>query len=139
MDQHPLLYLKGVKYRELVAVLNFMYQGEVNVAQDDLNTFLSVAEELQVKGLTQGNNGQAKPSSSGSTKSEVKPSLPPPPRNVSEVPVAKKPRVSNPAPVVSQSSYEPGGNDDDDDGSRTLSRRSIWCCCSRGQLSRRRI
>ena len=114
--QHPLLYLKGVKYRELLAVLNFMYQGEVNVAQDDLNTFLSVAEELQVKGLTQGNNGQqsAKPSSSGSTKSEVKPSLPPPPRNVPEVPVAKKPRVSNPAPVVSQSSYEPGGNDDDD-------------------------
>ena len=25
--QHPLLYLKGVKYKELVCVLNFMYQG----------------------------------------------------------------------------------------------------------------
>jgi len=117
--QHPLLYLKGVKYRELVAVLNFMYQGEVNVAQDDLNTFLSVAEELQVKGLTQGNNGQqqsSKPSGSGSSKSEVKPSLPPPPpsRNVPDVPVSKKPRLSNPAPVVSQSTYQSGGNDDDD-------------------------
>ena len=31
--QHPLLYLKGVKYKELLSVLNFMYQGEVNVAQ----------------------------------------------------------------------------------------------------------
>ena len=51
--QHPLLYLKGVNYDDLIGVLNFMYHGEVNVAQDDLNSFLSVAEELEVKGLTQ--------------------------------------------------------------------------------------
>ena len=51
--QHPLLYLKGVKYRELLAILNFMYQGEVSVAQEELNIFLSVAEDLRVKGLTQ--------------------------------------------------------------------------------------
>merc|ERR1719234_191455 len=31
-----------------------MYQGEVNVAQDELNSFLAVTEELRVKGLTQG-------------------------------------------------------------------------------------
>ena len=29
--QHPLLYLKGVKYKELISVLNFMYQGEVSL------------------------------------------------------------------------------------------------------------
>ena len=52
--QHPLLYLKGVKHQEMLAVLNFMYMGEVNVAQEDLNSFLAVAEELRVKGLTQG-------------------------------------------------------------------------------------
>ena len=51
--QHPLLYLKGVKYSDLQAVLSFMYQGEVNVAQEELNSFLAVAEELKVKGLTQ--------------------------------------------------------------------------------------
>ena len=50
--QHPLLYLRGVKYSELVAVLDFMYNGEVNIAQDDLNSFLNVAAELQVKGLS---------------------------------------------------------------------------------------
>jgi len=50
--QHPLLYLKGVKFTDLVAVLNFMYHGEVNVAQEELNTFLGIAEELKVKGLT---------------------------------------------------------------------------------------
>merc|ERR1712168_644586 len=52
--EHPLLYLKGVKYGDLVAVLNFMYHGEVNVSQEDLNTFPAVAEDLKVKGLTQG-------------------------------------------------------------------------------------
>jgi len=53
--QHPLLYLKGVRYEDIISVLNFMYHGEVNVAQEDLNSFLSVAEDLQVKGLTQNN------------------------------------------------------------------------------------
>lgn len=51
--EHPLLYLKGIKHSDLTAVLNFMYHGEVNVAQEDLNSFLAVAEELKVKGLTQ--------------------------------------------------------------------------------------
>merc|ERR1711981_831432 len=54
---HPLLYLKGIKYEDVLAVLNFMYHGEVNIAQDELNSFLAVAEDLQVKGLTQ--NGGA--------------------------------------------------------------------------------
>ena len=51
--QHPLIYLKGVKYTDLQSVLNFMYHGEVNVAQEELNSFLAVAEVLKVKGLTQ--------------------------------------------------------------------------------------
>eukprot|EP00088_Acartia_fossae_P003431 TRINITY_DN11441_c0_g1_i2.p1 TRINITY_DN11441_c0_g1~~TRINITY_DN11441_c0_g1_i2.p1 ORF type:complete len:400 (+),score=105.06 TRINITY_DN11441_c0_g1_i2:149-1348(+) len=55
---HPLLYLKGIKYADLTAVLTFMYNGEVNVAQEDLNSFLSVAEELKVKGLTQQQIGE---------------------------------------------------------------------------------
>jgi len=51
--QHPLLYMKGVKYEEMLAVLDFMYHGEVNIAQEDLSSFLNVAKELEVKGLTQ--------------------------------------------------------------------------------------
>ena len=98
--QHPLLYLRGVKYKELENVLNFMYQGEVNVAQEDLNTFLSVAEELQVKGLTQGNNGSGQQSSKpAAPKSEpYKPSA-----SRSDVPPVKKPRLSTPA---ASSSYQ---------------------------------
>ena len=30
---HPLLYMKGVKYEDILLVLNFMYHGEVSVAQ----------------------------------------------------------------------------------------------------------
>lgn len=45
---HPLLYLRGIKYESILAVLNFMYNGEVNIAQAELSSFLAVAEDLQV-------------------------------------------------------------------------------------------
>merc|ERR1711892_44865 len=51
--QHPLLYLKGVKYKDVLGILDFMYNGEVNVAQEELKQFLAVAADLKVKGLTQ--------------------------------------------------------------------------------------
>ena len=66
--QHPLLYMKGVKYQEMLAVLNFMYMGEVNVAQEDLNSFLAVAEDLRVKGLTQGEGAPDNKSKAGVNK-----------------------------------------------------------------------
>jgi len=66
--QHPLLYLKNVKYTDLQSVLNFMYHGEVNVAQEELNSFLSVAEDLKIKGLTQNNAGSATPKETSSYK-----------------------------------------------------------------------
>jgi len=53
--QHPLLYLKGVKFDLIVSVLNFMYSGEVYVAQADLNLFLLVAEDLKINGLSHKN------------------------------------------------------------------------------------
>ena len=46
-----------------------MYHGQVNVAQAELNTFLSVAEELSVKGLTVDG---AAPASSSKRPSAVK-------------------------------------------------------------------
>jgi len=50
--QAPLLYLRGVPKQELASMLDFMYQGEVSIGQDRLAAFLAVAEDLQVKGLT---------------------------------------------------------------------------------------
>ena len=54
--QHPLVYLKGVQQSELESVVNFMYLGETHVAQENLESFLAVAEELKVKGLIQNSN-----------------------------------------------------------------------------------
>jgi len=68
--QHPLLYLKGVEYSDLQAVLDFMYHGEVNVAQEELNSFLAVAEDLQVKGLTQ-NTSDSRPPDRNNQKEEA--------------------------------------------------------------------
>ena len=95
---HPLLFLKGVKYKDMQAVLNFMYHGEVNVAQEDLNSFLSVAEELQVKGLTQGQSGKG----GGGSRETPSRSVPPPssrPRPTSPSLPAKKAR---PAPCAAE-------------------------------------
>lgn len=50
--KHPIVILKDVCHKELVAILQFMYQGEVNVRQEELATFLKTAEMLQIKGLT---------------------------------------------------------------------------------------
>jgi len=60
---HPLLYLKDIKFENLEALLEFMYQGEVKVPQDELGPFLAVAEELRVKGLTQTPQGAKRPTS----------------------------------------------------------------------------
>jgi len=59
--QHPLLYLKGVRFSSMLSILNFMYLGETNVAQDDLNSFLAVAEDLKVRGLIQSDRDMVNP------------------------------------------------------------------------------
>lgn len=46
-----MIILKDVKYTEVTSLLKFMYQGEVNIKQEDLPTFLQVAQMLQIKGL----------------------------------------------------------------------------------------
>ena len=43
---HPIIYMRGVKSSNLLAILDFLYRGEANVSQDDLEPFLALAEEL---------------------------------------------------------------------------------------------
>jgi len=61
-----------------------MYHGEVNVAQEDLNSFLAVAEDLKVKGLTQNQTQTTENSNRNiGSKSSLKPTLPCSPERVS--------------------------------------------------------
>ena len=50
---HPIIYMRKIKSKELSTLLDFLYHGESSVYQDDLETFLNIAEELQLKGLTE--------------------------------------------------------------------------------------
>ncbi|XP_011052448.1 PREDICTED: protein bric-a-brac 2-like isoform X4 [Acromyrmex echinatior] len=52
--QHPIIIFRNVKFDDLAALVDFMYQGEVNVIQEQLASFLTTAELLAVQGLTDG-------------------------------------------------------------------------------------
>lgn len=54
--QHPIVFMKDVSYVAISDLLQFMYQGEVQVSQDNLTTFIKTAEALQIKGLTGDGN-----------------------------------------------------------------------------------
>jgi len=53
---NPLLFISGVAYRDLKAILNFMYLGETNVEQCHLDSFMSACNIIKVKGLTEPEN-----------------------------------------------------------------------------------
>merc|ERR1712212_265614 len=48
---HPMIYMRGVKSDDLLAKVDFLYRGEANVFQENLDSFLAIAEELQLKRL----------------------------------------------------------------------------------------
>ena len=47
----PLVYMKGVKIEDLSAVVDFLYFGEARIKAEDVNSFLAIAKELQLRGL----------------------------------------------------------------------------------------
>ena len=56
---HPIIYMKGVKSEDILAIVDFLYYGEANIYQENLDTFLNIAEDLELKGLkaTTGEEG----------------------------------------------------------------------------------
>ena len=49
--QNPLLYPKGIRYKELVMVMEFIYLGQCEVGQYELQDFLTTGYDLEVGGL----------------------------------------------------------------------------------------
>ena len=73
---HPLIYMRGVKSEDLVAIVDFLYYGEANIYQENLDKFLNIAEELDLKGLYgKGGEGSLDPEKQSKEASAFKPDL----------------------------------------------------------------
>ena len=53
---NPLVYLPGVKSAYLNSIIDYIYDGEVQLYQDNLDDFLDVAHKLKIEGLIEGKN-----------------------------------------------------------------------------------
>ncbi|KAK0081463.1 hypothetical protein PV325_012128 [Microctonus aethiopoides] len=49
--QHPVIVLPGMEYANLCALVTFMYNGEVNIYQEQLPALLAMADTLHIRGL----------------------------------------------------------------------------------------
>ena len=45
------IFMRGIKSADLLAIMDFLYLGEAKIYQDNLESFLAVADELRLKGL----------------------------------------------------------------------------------------
>ena len=48
---HPLIFMRGMLFENLAAMVDFLYFGEARVRQENLESFLAIAGELKLKGL----------------------------------------------------------------------------------------
>ena len=91
---HPLIYMKGVNFSDMEAVLSFIYHGEVNVAEENLQNFLLVAEELELKGLSRGKN-----LFEGNSSLQPQPTAPPLPQSAAQVSLKTPSRTKHEWPL----------------------------------------
>ena len=47
---HTLIYMKGIKSENMEAMVDFLYKGEGNLSQENVDGFLALAEEMRLKG-----------------------------------------------------------------------------------------
>ena len=55
---HPLVFMRGLKFNDLMAIIDFVYYGEVHVFSENLDSFLAIAKELKLEGLTDEKSGE---------------------------------------------------------------------------------
>merc|ERR1712240_811293 len=48
---HPLIYMRGIKAKYIISIVDFIYHGETEIFQEDLDEFFNITEELKLKGL----------------------------------------------------------------------------------------
>ena len=57
-NTNPLLFLSGISSINLGFILDYIYYGEVNLFQEQLDNFLESAQKLEIKGLQGENSDQ---------------------------------------------------------------------------------
>ena len=97
---HPLIYMRGVKSENLTAMMDFLYHGEANVFQENLDSFLVLADELQLKGL--GGNQREKEGSEQFSPPENKKGLSTPPTLPKPNTLAKQNRMDKEASIKTE-------------------------------------
>ena len=50
-SKHPLVYLRGINYQELKALVTYIYKGEVELQKEDMESFFKAGFDLEVLGL----------------------------------------------------------------------------------------
>ena len=50
-DKNPVIYLRGIHYKEMEALIQFMYLGRTTITQNDLPDLLKVAQDLKIMGI----------------------------------------------------------------------------------------
>ena len=58
VHSNPLLYLSGVSSTNIGFILDYVYHGEVQIHQEQLDSFLDAAQMLRISGLTSDKNSQ---------------------------------------------------------------------------------
>ena len=48
---HPMIYLNGVDSKTLDLMVGYVYSGEVQLLQDQLDTFMNFAQKMKIQGL----------------------------------------------------------------------------------------
>ena len=62
---HPLLFLNGVTSKDIRHILNFVYEGKVEIENEQLKSFMSIAEKLKIDGLIREPNEEKQKDKSG--------------------------------------------------------------------------
>lgn len=95
-DKAPIVFLKDIHPKHLEQLLQYMYNGEINVLQEDLAPLIEAARALQIKGLsdTPSGNGQQ----SGQQSRPPRPNAPPPAKKTKAA--SNKRKAESPSQII---------------------------------------